>query len=139
MQQNVQKRDVTRNFLALTGDFVFFSIGFAFFDPLVVVPAFVKEFTDSEFLVGILSAIRTLIVTAPQLWAASILVAQPRKKMVLIVSSVIGRLPIFIVALATLWWGENTYMVVDCCISGIRRGVLHFRRIQWCILACINR
>jgi MFS family permease len=107
LQQALQKRTITHNFLALVGDFVFFSIGFAFFDPLVVVPSFVKDFTESEFLIGILSAIRTFMVTAPQLWVASILAAQPRKKPVLIISSVIGRLPIFIVALATLCWGES--------------------------------
>ena len=113
MEKTVQKRYTIRNFLALTGDFVFFSIGFAFFDPLVVVPAFAKEFTGSEFLVGILSAIRILMITAPQLWAASILIAQPRKKPVLIASSIIGRLPIIFLALATLWWAEtNVWLVI---------------------------
>jgi MFS family permease len=107
VQQTGRNYDTLRNFLALTGDFVFFSIGFAFFDPLVVVPVFVKEFTGSEFLVGLLAAIRTFMVTAPQLWAASILARQSRKKPVLIASSVVGRVPVFILAIVTLWWGES--------------------------------
>ena len=137
MQQTAQKRFITRNFLALTGDFVFFSIGFAFFDPLVVIPAFVKEFTGSEFLIGILSAIRTFMVTAPQLWAASILIAQPRKKPVLIASSVIGRLPILIVALATLWWGESNLwwliaiLVVSVAVFYTSEG---FNGVSWPVL-----
>lgn len=107
MHETIHKENTKRNFLALTGDFVFFSIGFAFFDPLVVVPAFVNEFTGSKFLVGMLSAVRAFMVTAPQLWAASILAAQPRKKPVLIISSIIGRLPILVLALATFWWAES--------------------------------
>lgn len=119
MEITVQKRYTIRNFLALTGDFVFFSIGFAFFDPLVVVPAFAKEFTGSEFLIGVLSAIRVLMITAPQLWAASILIAQPRKKPVLIASSIIGRVPIIILALATFWWAESNvwWVIVILAIS----------------------
>ena len=119
MQKNTPQQHTTRNFLALTGDFIFFSIGFAFFDPLVVIPAFVKEFTGSEFLVGILAAIRTLFITAPQLWAASILVAQPRKKPVLIASSIIGRLPIIVLALVTLLWGEAQigWVIAILCVS----------------------
>ena len=77
---SVKQRTVRRNMLALIGDFFFFSVGFAFFDPLVVVPAFVNEFTGSELLIGALAALRVLMVTVPQIWAASLLEAQPRMK-----------------------------------------------------------
>jgi MFS family permease len=99
-------RHVVRNVLALTGDFVFFSIGFAFYDPLVVVPAFVSEFTGSELLVGLLAALRVLFVTVPQVWAASVLEAQPRMKPLLFWSSVGGRLPILFLAGAVMWWAD---------------------------------
>ena len=119
MQKDTTQQHTVRNFLALTGDFIFFSIGFAFFDPLVVVPAFAKEFTGSEFMVGILAAIRALFVTAPQLWAASILVAQPRKKPVLIASSIIGRLPIIVLAAVTLLWGASHigWVIAVLCVA----------------------
>jgi MFS family permease len=137
LQQTTDKCYTTRNFLALTGDFVFFSIGFAFFDPLVVVPAFVKEFTGSEFLVGILSAIRALMVTAPQLLAASILVAQPRKKPVLIASSILGRLPILILALASWWWG-NSHLGLVIAILAMAVAVFYtsegFNGVSWPVL-----
>ncbi len=45
---NIRERTVRQNFAALTGDFVLFAIGFAFFDPFVVVPAFVKGSTGSD-------------------------------------------------------------------------------------------
>ena len=87
---------VWRNLLALIGDFVLFSIGFAFYDPFVVVPAFVQEFTGSELMVGVLSALRVLMITLPQMWAASVLVARPLKKPLLVWSSIGGRLPVLL-------------------------------------------
>ncbi|MGC9347567.1 MAG: MFS transporter [Anaerolineae bacterium] len=96
-----------RNVLALIGDFVFFSVGFAFYDPLVVVPAFVSEFTGSELLVGLLSALRVLFITVPQIWAASVLEAQPRMKPLLIWSSIGGRLPILLLAGAVMWLADE--------------------------------
>ena len=103
----MQEQHVRRNLLALVGDFVFFSIGFAFYDPVVIIPAFVKEFTDSSLLIGALSALRILMITVPQIWAASFLVTQPRKKPLLVWSTFGGRFPILFLALATLLWTRN--------------------------------
>ncbi len=103
----------TRNVLALIGDFVFFSVGFAFYDPLVVVPAFVNEFTGSELLVGLLSALRILMITVPQIWAASVLEARPRAKPLLIWSSIGGRLPILLLSVGVLLWaGTRTWLAM---------------------------
>jgi MFS family permease len=103
----MQEQNMRRNVLALVGDFVFFSIGFAFYDPVVIVPAFVKEFTDSALLIGALSTLRILMITVPQIWAASFLVAQPRKKPLLVWSTFGGRFPILFLALATLLWTRS--------------------------------
>ena len=109
----VKQQTVTRNTLALIGDFFFFSIGFAFFDPVVVVPAFVNEFTGSELLIGALAALRVLMVTVPQIWAASMLEAQPRMKPLLMWSSFWGRLLIVVLAGAVLLWVETqTWLVI---------------------------
>jgi MFS family permease len=107
MTTTLQQRDTRRNVLALTGDFFFFSIGFAFYDPLVVVPSFVNEFTGSELLVGVLSALRVLMITVPQVWAASVLEVRPKMKPLLIWSSVGGRMPILLLSLAILLWAES--------------------------------
>ena len=110
---SVKQQTVTRNTLALIGDFFFFSIGFAFFDPLVVVPAFVNEFTGSELLIGALAALRVLMVTVPQIWSASMLEAQPRMKPLLMWSSFGGRLLIIVLAAAVLLWAETqTWLVI---------------------------
>ncbi len=102
----------TRNVLALIGDFIFFSIGFAFYDPLVVVPAFVSEFTGSQLLVGLFSTLRALVITVPQIWAASVLEARPRAKPLLVWSSVGGRLPILLLSFAVFLWAETQMWLV---------------------------
>ncbi|MDF1516076.1 MAG: hypothetical protein P1S60_19870 [Anaerolineae bacterium] len=137
MPNTSQKLKINRNFVALIGDYFFFAIGVAFIDPLVVVPAFVKEFTGSEFMVGVLSALRTFMVTVPQLWAASILVAQPRKKSVLIASSIIGRLPIAVLAVAVIGWVDTNLKWV-IAILAITVAVFYtsegFNGVSWPVL-----
>jgi len=96
-----------RNFAALVGDFAFFSIGFAFYDPFVVVPAFVKSLTGSELMIGLLAGLRVLMISVPQVWAASVLNARPRKMPFLVGSSVGGRLPVIVLAIATLFWADR--------------------------------
>jgi len=102
----------TRNVLALIGDFIFFSIGFAFYDPLVVVPAFVSEFTGSQLLVGLFSTLRALVITVPQIWAASVLEARPRAKPLLVWSSVGGRLPILLLSVSVFLWADTRLWLV---------------------------
>ncbi len=112
------ERRITRiNVLALVGDFVFFSIGFAFYDPLVVVPAFVNEFTGSALLVGLLSTLRVLMITVPQIWAASVLEARPRAKPLLIASSIGGRLPILLLSIGVLLWAETRMGLVTLILA----------------------
>jgi len=50
----MQERTARRNVAALIADFALFSVGLAFCDPFVVLPAFVKELTGSELVVGAL-------------------------------------------------------------------------------------
>ena len=114
----MQDRSVWRNLFALTGDFFLFSIGLAFYDPIVVVPAFVKEFTGSDLMVGVLSALRVLMITVPQVWAASVLVARPRKMPLLVWSSVGGRLPVLFLAFATLFWADRFPWLVMAILGG---------------------
>lgn len=98
---------VRRNLISLTGDFVSFSIGFAFFDPLVIVPSFVQALGGPELVIGALAAVRTIMVTLPQIWAATMLAALPRKKPLLVWSSIGGRLPVLFLALAVLWAAQR--------------------------------
>jgi MFS family permease len=97
-------RRVRQNVLALGADFCLFMIGFSFFDPFVLVPAFVYEITGSDLMIGVLAALRVLTISLPQLWAASVLMARPRKQPLLMASSIGGRLPIALLAVVTLIW-----------------------------------
>jgi MFS family permease len=58
-------------------------------------------------MVGVLAALRVLTISLPQLWAASVLMARPRKRPLLIASSVGGRLPIAVLAGATVLWAAR--------------------------------
>ena len=104
---SMRKGEVRQNVLALGADFVLFMLGYTFFDPFVVVPAFVKEFTGSDLMVGVLAALRVLTISLPQLWAASVLVARPRMRPLLVASSIGGRLPVALLAVATLLWAAR--------------------------------
>ncbi|MCU0519957.1 MAG: hypothetical protein MUF84_04610 [Anaerolineae bacterium] len=112
-----ERRTTRTNVLALVGDFVFFSIGFAFYDPLVVVPAFANEFTGSALLVGLLSTLRVLMITVPQIWAASVLEARPRAKPLLIASSIGGRVPILLLSIAVLLWADTQMELVTLVLA----------------------
>jgi MFS family permease len=108
-----QERYVRRNTLALGADFMFFFLGFVFWEPTVVVPTFVKELTGSDFMVGALAGIRVLMVTLPQLLAANFLAGQRRRKPLLVWASLGGRLPVLLVAVATiLWAGSSPWLAV---------------------------
>jgi MFS family permease len=85
--------------------------------PFVLVPTFVQELTGSELMVGVMSALRVLAITLPQAWAASVLVARPRKKPLLAWSSIGGRLPVLFLALATLLWAGNAPWAVVAVLT----------------------
>jgi MFS family permease len=102
-----KQEHVARNVASLAGDSIAFSIGFAFYDPTVVIPTFVGALNGSAFLVGLIAAIRMIFITLPQIWAAGILVASPRKKPLLAWSSFWGRLPVLALAIATLLWARS--------------------------------
>ena len=104
---HIRQRDARQNVLALGADFVLFMLGFTFFDPFVLVPAFVKQFTGSDLMVGVLAGVRVLAISLPQLWVASFLVARQRKRPLLMASSIGGRLPIAVLGVATLLWAAR--------------------------------
>jgi MFS family permease len=101
------KGDARRNVAALVADFALFSVGLTFYDPFVILPAYVQALTGSELIVGALSAVRVLMIALPQVWAASFLTARPRKKPLLVWSSIGGRFPILLLALGSLFWAEQ--------------------------------
>jgi MFS family permease len=80
-----------RNFTALVIDFAGFGLGFAFYSPSTILPAFVSELTASAPLIGLVSTLLTGAWLLPQLVAANYLAGRERQKPYLIASAVIGR------------------------------------------------
>ena len=66
---------------------IFFAFGMAFVDPVSVLPTFVSRLTDSEFVVGLVSAIGMSGWFLPQLVAANYLQSRPYKRPLYIVSA----------------------------------------------------
>ncbi|MCE5257998.1 MAG: MFS transporter [Chloroflexi bacterium] len=112
-----QSDHIRHNVLVLSADFIFFSIGLTFWDPVVVVPSFVQDLTGSTVAVGLLTAVRVLVFTIPQIWAASYLMGKPYKKPLLVWSSLGGRLPLALLALATLLWAKSAVWLVGVILA----------------------
>lgn len=56
-----------RNFGALLADYSFFGVAMAFVNPNTVLPAFVRQLTDSPLLIGLNGTIQTAGWLFPQL------------------------------------------------------------------------
>ncbi|MHB1318674.1 MAG: MFS transporter [Anaerolineae bacterium] len=104
---NDQHPWLRRNLLLLMVDYCSFTVGFAFFDPLVVVPVFTRMLTGSGLAVGVLSALRIVFVTLPQVWAAGVLATSSRYKPLFLGSSIAGRLPVVILAVVVLFYAAS--------------------------------
>lgn len=92
-----------RNFVAFTVDAVFFGIAFAFFDPNSVLPAFVRQFTNSPLVIGLIGTVFNGFWLLPQLVTARLITHKSRKKPYMI-AGVWGRFLFFGLAIA-LWVG----------------------------------
>lgn len=80
-----------RNFLAITGDFVFFGIGISFASQTTVLPSFVATLTSSSLLIGLVSTLATGGWLLPQLFAANATAGKTRRKASVLVPAVINR------------------------------------------------
>jgi MFS family permease len=110
-----------RNFIALVVDFAGFGLGFAFYSPSTVLPAFVSELTSSAPLVGLISTVLTGAWLLPQLIAANVLAHHQRQKPYVILSSLVGRSSFFVLAATTyLYAGRRptlTLVVFYLCLT----------------------
>jgi MFS family permease len=110
-----------RNFIALVADFAGFGLGFAFYSPSTVLPAFVSELTSSAPLIGLISTLLTGAWLLPQLFAANFLAAQERQKPYLMLSAAIGRVTFFLLAGIVYLWADRrpgvTLIALYACIA----------------------
>jgi MFS family permease len=92
-----------RNFAAFTVDYVFFSIALAFASPSSMLPAFVRQFTDSAPVIGLVSTIFNGCWLLPQVIIAQVVGRRMHKKPFLLIGAT-GRIAFWIIAMG-LWLG----------------------------------
>ncbi len=93
-----------RNFAALVGDYVGFSMGMAFISASTVLPAFIGRLTTNKALVGLVSTVADGAWLLPQVIFANLLVNKRRKKRYVTAAGLIGR-PLFLLYALGLWLG----------------------------------
>jgi MFS family permease len=89
------------NFIAFLADYVCFSGVLTLIDPTSVLPAFVRQLTDSEFVVGLISAVFNGGWLLPQLVVGRLIKDKPRKKPYML-AGLSGRVLLWGIVLA-LW------------------------------------
>jgi MFS family permease len=92
-----------RNFIAFIVDYVFFSVAISFASPSSVLPAFVRQFTRSAPVIGLVSTVFNGCWLLPQMVAARVINDKARKKPYLMMG-MSGRITFWITALG-LWFG----------------------------------
>jgi MFS family permease len=103
MSQHPLPPHFRRNFWAFLVDFTSFTIGITFISFSSVLPAFVRELTDSAPLVGLVTTTFSFGWLAPQLLMGHLVGDKPRKRPYMMLGA-IGRIALPIIAIA-LWAG----------------------------------
>lgn len=112
--------DYRWNFLAFVVDYVFFGIAISFVRPASVLPAFVRQFTASAPVIGLVSTVWNGFWLLPQVVSARWINDKPRKKPYLM-AGMSGRVAFWIVALG-LWLGlgrnpNATLVLLFVCLA----------------------
>ncbi len=97
-----------RNFVFILADYVAFGVGLTFSDVSTTLPAFVRELSSSDMLVGLVATVWNGAWLLPQLFAANWLVVKPGKKRYIILGGLLGR-PLFLVLALALALGLARY------------------------------
>jgi MFS family permease len=80
-----------RNFLALLGDYVGFSVAMTFVGSTTILPALAGYLTNSEIAVGLVSTVGTGAWMLPQLFFANMLTNKPHKKPYMMLGGALSR------------------------------------------------
>ena len=98
VQQQIE-RNYRWNFVVNTLDLATFGFGMSFFSSTIILPLFVRHFTDSPLTIGLISFLGWGGVLLPQLFMANVVECAPRKKFFpMTLGFFLERLPIFLLA-----------------------------------------
>jgi MFS family permease len=119
-EQEVE-RNYRHNFIVNFLDGMFFWFGASFITASTILPVYVSHFTDSKFLLGVLSMIANAGWFVPQLFTANWIQRQPRKKVPLVrVGLFTERLPVVLLVISPLLavrWPTLALAIFFVCIA----------------------
>lgn len=102
MSPNIEeqiKRNYRWNFAVNALDGAFFWLGMSFFSSTIILPLFVRHFTDSPFVIGLISFLGWGSVLIPPIFTANIVERAPIKKVFPLIGGLfIERLPVLLLA-----------------------------------------
>src|SRR5712692_6351162 len=84
-------RKTLSTMLAFACDYVAWGVGMSFIGTTTVMPTFVRHFTDSSFIIGLINVIQTGAFLVPQLIVSNLIAHRERKKPVMIISGLFYR------------------------------------------------
>ena len=123
-----------RNWTMLLADYVLWGIAMNFIGVSTVMPAFVRQFTDSAPIIGMVNTVWNGAWLIPQLAAANALNHLPRKKGALVRAGLLSRFNLLIVALALmlgLWQRPGWMLVAFFALLTLFFGFDAFCSIAW--------
>jgi MFS family permease len=86
-----------RNFLVFLGDYVLFGAGFAFISPSTVLPALVRNLTDSVPLIGLVGTLYNGVWFIPQLFTAWYLSGTVIRRKHMVIPYIVSRISLVLV------------------------------------------
>jgi MFS family permease len=95
----MNERRIFFNMFAFAGDFVAWSVGMTFIGQTTVLPTFVRHFTDSSFLIGLITTIQNGGFLVPQLIVSNLIAHRARKKPIMLLAGIFYRPLLWLFAL----------------------------------------
>ncbi len=105
------RRHFRWNFTVNAVDFAFYVLAMSFVSLLTILPAFVREFTLSNFIIGMIPAISVIGWLLPQILAARYVERLSRKKKFILIVGTGERMPWLFVALAVFLTPTSFHLV----------------------------
>lgn len=115
----IDKRLEARNKAAFIADGANFSIGGAFLEANTVLPTFVSTLTDSPFLIGLVSTVRSFGYLVPQIFVAGFIERLPVKKPFMMKAGWVMRMAAILMASSALIAAKNQILALTVFYIGL--------------------
>jgi MFS family permease len=103
------KRDFRHNFIYNMLDGSFFWFGFSFLTPSIILPMYIRHFTENPIILGLIPMISTLGFLIPQIFTVNWIERLPRKKFAVVNIGLFSeRLPLILLPIATFFLANQS-------------------------------